>query len=518
MSGYDLLISRLKKWRLWYRLNQGVYWGLHGTLAGTLASVILTSFAITTNNLLASSYLFLLLSAGLAGMTIASLFAFLRPLSLWKMARLYEGSFNLKERISTAIELHTDELISESWREMQLSDALKASAQLSPRAGLDWRVPRIEIIAALMILAIAVGAWFYGQGSFAQAEINLQNQELIEAQVGELEEIISKMENDDQLSAEEIAKLLAPLQASLEELKQADTLEEAVSVLSEAQRAMDEMSEPGKRASQSLQEAEKSLAEAEDGSRSPFGEELSEGNFSEAAQSLDEMDLGALNEEALESLAKELEQAAEALQNASPELAEQLQKAAQEIQNDDLQAAQQALEGASEEMLEVLQNMEFSEASAQSAEALGTSKEELLEAANAASPLENAQQAEGQNASGAGEGESVEDASKEEVGLNPIDQGNSPDGGGESEYDSVYAPERLGGDPASASELTPSGEVGENMLGETPGSSERAEQSFVPYYEVFPEYEASVRQSLQSGTIPLALRPLIRDYFSSLAP
>ena len=68
------------------------------------------------------------------------------------------------------------------------------------------------------------------------------------------------------------------------------------------------------------------------------------------------------------------------------------------------------------------------------------------------------------------------------------------------------------------SELTPSGEAGESALGETPSSYDRIEQSFVPYYEVFPQYEASVRQALQSGTIPLALRPLIRDYFSSLAP
>jgi hypothetical protein len=525
MNGYALLVARLRIWQRWYRFHQGVFWGWRGALVGTLSAVIGTSFAITTNSLQASTYLIWQLTAGLGGMVLGSLYAWLRPLPLLEMARRYEQQFALKERISTAIELQTNQLISVSWREMQLADSLEASANVSPRTSLDWRLPRLEIITTLFILMLIAGTWLYGQGSFERAQVSAHNQALIETQVNDLRQIITEIERNEQLSDADREKLLAPLQRSLDDLGQADTLEEAVSILSEVQHALDEISNSNKHFSQSLQELGERMAAIEENRSSPFGEALSGADFRGAAEELGGMELGVMEDQALQALAEELEQTAQELENKAPELAEQLQDAAQKIQSEDLQAAEQTLEEASEEMLEALQNMDLSEISEQTSETLEASKEDLLEAANAAPPLQDvekqqmeAEQTEGKRAESTKEGDSEENAAREEVNVNPINQTGSPNSIEETEYDSVYAPQRLDAESSSSEELTPSGEVGESTLGETTSIYEQAEQSLVPYYEVFMQYEASVHQSFQSGVIPLALRPLVRDYFSSLAP
>jgi hypothetical protein len=40
----------------------------------------------------------------------------------------------------------------------------------------------------------------------------------------------------------------------------------------------------------------------------------------------------------------------------------------------------------------------------------------------------------------------------------------------------------------------------------------------VPYRDVFTRYRAAASRALESETIPLGLRDLVRDYFSSLEP
>ena len=524
MNGYDILIVRLRTWQRWFRLHQGILWGLRASLAGTLAIVIGTFFAITSDSLQAATYIRFLLLGALIGLTLGLLAAWLRPLFLLGTARRYEQQFSLKERISTAIELHTDETISPSWHELQLADALDASAKLSPRTGFDWRIPRREIVASLALLIIIAGTWFYGQGSFERAQVNAQNQALIDAQMAELTEIIAEIEKNEDLSEVGREQLIAPLQESLEDLEQADTLEEAVSILAEAQRNMKEAGSAGERVSQSLQEAGERLLAMQEEESSPFGESMKSGDFGGAAEALGEMDTSEMDAQATQALANELAQAAQALQEDAPELSQAMQEAAEALQNEDMQAAQEAMQQASEQMQDAAQQAELSQASEQSAQSLESSREELREAANQESPSgEMAQQqgdteqSDGQSSGSSSEGEGEATPSEGMAEINPIERTDEPDEAAQTESDSVYAPQRLEGEGTSST-LDPSGESGDSALGETTSQFDQSGQSLVPYQEVFGQYETSAWQSLQSGTVPLALRPLVRDYFSSLNP
>ena len=57
-----------------------------------------------------------------------------------------------------------------------------------------------------------------------------------------------------------------------------------------------------------------------------------------------------------------------------------------------------------------------------------------------------------------------------------------------------------------------------NTVGSVDSSFEQNAQSFVPYSEIFANYEGSMKKALENGIIPLSLQPLIHDYFSSLDP
>ncbi|MBZ0279860.1 MAG: hypothetical protein K8L97_03910 [Anaerolineae bacterium] len=117
----------------------------------------------------------------------------------------------------------------------------------------------------------------------------------------------------------------------------------------------------------------------------------------------------------------------------------------------------------------------------------------------------------GDSPGGAGSDESGGDA---QSGGAPQD--NNPDGQGEGQFEPVYAPQRPGGeggpeiqlDPNSSDAPVQEGEFSQNPTGNTS----------VPYNQVFSDYSDAANRALESDYIPLGLRDVVRDYFSSLEP
>jgi len=63
-------------------------------------------------------------------------------------------------------------------------------------------------------------------------------------------------------------------------------------------------------------------------------------------------------------------------------------------------------------------------------------------------------------------------------------------------------------EPDSSSAPVVEGEFAQNPAGE----------SVVPYNEVFADYANAASRALESDYIPLGLRDVVRDYFTSLEP
>jgi hypothetical protein len=94
---------------------------------------------------------------------------------------------------------------------------------------------------------------------------------------------------------------------------------------------------------------------------------------------------------------------------------------------------------------------------------------------------------------------------------------NEPDGSGVREYEPIFAPnsidsegngEEIQLDTSEGDQPLTDGEFQENPTGNT----------MVPYNEVFSNYADAASRALNQDYIPLGLRDVIRDYFSSLDP
>lgn len=100
----------------------------------------------------------------------------------------------------------------------------------------------------------------------------------------------------------------------------------------------------------------------------------------------------------------------------------------------------------------------------------------------------------------------------------PPGQNNNPDGQGERDYEPIYAPNRINAPDSGENniQLEPDSSdapVREGNFTENPNGS-----ASVPYNQVYSNYQNAANQALDSGYVPLGLRDVVRDYFTSLEP
>jgi hypothetical protein len=135
------------------------------------------------------------------------------------------------------------------------------------------------------------------------------------------------------------------------------------------------------------------------------------------------------------------------------------------------------------------------------------------------------QQSEGQSSQGSapGSGDQAGAAGQDQpntAGVGQTQQSeadNNPDGAGESAFEPIYAPRRLGGESGDATiQLEP--DTSDMPVAEGDFAENPAGQVTVPYNEVFTDYAAAANRALGTDYIPLGLRDVVRDYFSSLEP
>ena len=126
------------------------------------------------------------------------------------------------------------------------------------------------------------------------------------------------------------------------------------------------------------------------------------------------------------------------------------------------------------------------------------------------------QSQQGAEAGGAGDAQGDAGSETSRAGSQAASQDNNPDGEGEGNFAEVYAPRRVGGEggpevflePESSDVPLMEGEFADNPTG----------QSLVPYNQVFSDYSNAANRALESDYIPLGLRDVVHDYFTSIEP
>lgn len=449
------------------------------------------------------------------------------------------------------------------------------------RINLDFRRKELGALAVLLLLMVGmvllpalVGEDFLPQGPSAALEAakedlreiietvakdtdldDVDRQDLLEA----LEIALERLDEED-ISDEEAFAAMSQLQSELDALenKLEDTIELDQSTTEAALEALEDFIAP---------------SETEDGSAESAAQSDAASNLQEMLNALEQMnqDAAQMSAEEAQAAADALQAAAEELERMSEDLAQQMEMLAEALEDADMERLQEQLdalreqvEGAQEEQRQD-QNArvtlgEQSDLAQEAAEEIarqqaqdgqqepgaaeqgqpelgeagqqpGGQQAEQAQARPGDSPGDqqsdrnrpgaegNQRRSQDSRSAGAGAGDgapnnlSLPGSAGDDKGA---DTENDPTGLGEIEYEAIYSPSGIGGggqdeirlrtDPGDTT--VAEGEFDDNPLGE----------SRVSYDTVFSEYQNAANRALESDYVPLGLRDVVREYFTSLEP
>ncbi len=385
---------------------------------------------------------------------------------------------------------------------------------------------------------------------------DVERQELLEA----LEVALERLSEED-ISEEEAFAAMSQLQEQMEAL----------------QRQLEETAELDQSATEAALETLEDFAPASDGD-SDSGIE-SDGsaadlNLQELAEALEQLEQEAaqMSAEEARQTAEALRQAAEELAQMNQELAEQLQAAADALEENNAADLQESLDAAQRQLeQEQAQRQQNQDASAmlqeqaeqaqEAAEAIAeqqtqegeqpapdpgqgqaeeadsgqqSGSQEGGEASssqqgdrqgnqqpqqNQPGPGENAARNQDGRTAGAGAGdgapnnESLPGSAGEDQGA---DTNNDPSGRGQIQYEALYSPSGIDG--GGDNEIRLQTDASDTTLAEGDFDDNPAGESRVSYDTVFSDYQNAANRALESDYVPLGLRDVVRDYFTSLEP
>lgn len=470
------LSRRVRGWNRRLRLAISLTWLPRGMILSLGVGVALASVARLRPLLLPEEIVRITgtLAACITAVVLVVIWGW--PRSLTRSARYFDQRFDLKERVSTALELLAGRIpASPGLAERQLADAAQVANRVRPAAYLPLRVRWREI--AVLVLLAGMLAWLLANNPQADA---LRAQRELDAaiafQATALEEAIEAVEGNLQLSPAEREALIEPLREALEILAQPGiSQEEAVAALAEAAQALGDLAGgllPED--TQPYQQAARELAGSE--LAAGVAQALREPNLDQAANALDELarDLAQtdLNEAQRQDLAARLDQAAGILQAQNPALAQNLRDVAQALRSGDLGAAQQAM-GQTAQVLRAQQRQLDQSALAEAARAaqrqMVSSQREVAQAGHeqAGGDMAEAQSAAGEAQVSAG----AEDRPPHEASGSMAAGEGEPEGGQAPEAAQEGAGAGVGDTSASAGQAA-SAEQTEGEAGLGVGSGE----------------------------------------------
>lgn len=530
------------EWLARYRLVRALRSAALGLALGAGLGLLLGAALIAGRLVLPAELAWLVGVLLLLGLVTGGLLGLAWPVPHLPTARRFDRQFGLRERLSTALEL-AERPQASSLTPLQLADTLEAARKIDLSRVLPLRLPWRSLAAAFVLCVLtAVLAW----GLRGQFELAQQQRELEKAIAAEVEKVVEAAAGIEQLETldpQAEAAILQSLQATIQDLQAARTKEEALSILAEGQAELQSFISPDSQATlEALAQAGQALSQSENADLQAAGEALQEGDLAAASQALEGLDPSQLSAEELAQLAQDLSAAAQALQASQPAAAAALQKAAAAAASaaaasgdpaqaaQAVQAANAALQQASGSLQALQGQLQAGQAAMQAANSLAQAQAALGGAGAGSGVTSSGQSGSGvstdpnsQNpgsggGAGRGEGSGSESGSGQAAGTTPIQTGNGPGDGELTPYESLYIPQRLGGEGGPDVNLPGGNTPGETVVGSQerpvgdPGSLQ------VPYVDALPYYSAVNRQAIDSGQVPLDLRELVRRYFSALEP
>lgn len=523
---YDRLSGILREWDGRRRLQELLRYlplGLAVELFLGLGAALLSR---ARPLLLRGELALLALAAALIAVSVTGLIIMARRRSPVDQARFADRRFNLRERMTAAVEIQSGQLaVDDAMATRQLGDALRAASAVDASRQLPLRLHLSDWLPALTgAILLAAALWLPNPQEAAVLE-----QRAVTAAVAEqsqaLTELIDEIKAADTLTAEQQEALTQPLEEALTALSRPNlSREEAVAALSAAETEMRALSQ--KMDPTTLREA---LAAATMDRPGELAEALRAGQLDQAAAATSALaaSLGDLDAGAQAALAEQLAATANALESVDAELAESLDRAAEALAAGDTGAAREALDEAAGQLANRAQTAEAAAQASATADRLGQARGEVAQGGAGEQPGGTGTGTGESSTSGdAGEGGTGQGGTSESGGSSTGTQkggtgGPSPGGG---HVESVFVPQRpdLEGEGEGVEldvQCLTSPETCGPLAGQSPSSLEgRPGGSLVPYDQVFGNYRDAAFEALSQGNIPIGLQNLVRDYFSALEP
>ena len=520
-----------------------------------------------------------LIAAGLCAFGVVGnlLRTLLFPRDLPARARYFDLEFNLGERVSTAFELLSGRIGTHpDIAARQLADALAQARAINPREriALDFRRGELFALLALAVALLGMIALPSIVGAELLSEPPSQAVELAREDIREMIEATAKDPNLDEIDRQD---MLDALEIALERLEETDiSQEEAFAAMSQLEAQLDELElelgetmELDQSALQAGLEALGDFAPPMDESGEQAGDDYSA--LSEALEQLAQ-DAREMSAQEMQAAADALDEAADelaaldaALQERLDEMAQALQEGAQDL-SEQLDAAQEAL-AQQQQQNQRQQNaqmtlQEQAERAEEAAEAIARQQAQQGDQqtddaqAGEANPADSGQPRSGQEgdqqsdqaqpganqgsqqarrnaessgtasqrnqdsrASGGGAGEG-DPSNLALAGSGGEDQGaetnNRAAGRGAIEYEALYSPSGIGG--GGDNEIRLQTDPGDTALAEGEFDDNPLGESRVRYDTVFSDYQQAANRALESDYVPLGMRDVVREYFTSLEP
>lgn len=345
------LLALLASWDRRLRFQKSLLWLPRGLLLGVGAGVILAVAARLRPLLLPAQIAALTAIAAVVGALGVLAAIWLRQQDSLRLARFFDDTFDLKERLSTSLEIAAGRTRSPNPEitARLLEDTLNRAQRINPAAYLPLRVRSRDVGLLLgLVVFLALLLALPNPQSQALAEQQLM-QAAIQQQVEQLEALREQVAENTTIDQETREAMLEALDRATERLAQEElSREEAFATLSDLAEEMRAMAERSRTLSPEQREAYRQAADAVRDRATDLGQALEQADPARTAEALQQLsrELTGIGQAEQQPLAEALQAAAEALREVSPELAENLREAAEALQREDTGAAQQALEEA----------------------------------------------------------------------------------------------------------------------------------------------------------------------------
>lgn len=432
-------------------------------------------------------------------------------------------SKGLKERTLTALELLNED---SAVAILQRQDALEHLKTLNIKEAIKIKVPtRYMIISSLLAISIVISGFIPNPMEKKAIEIFNVKKE-ISRQQKEVEGIIKRVENNNELTLQQKEEAMAALEELKKELSKAKDVKDGLKALERTENKIEMLKQ--KYTDKDLNNIIEELSKNE--VTKDLAETLKRGDTNRLKSDLQRAadELKNLNQEDLKELSQNLSQLAKSLEQ-NPQLAEAFYELAQKMASGELGDLQNEISSLNKEISRLMENQDFSRA-----------MEDVMESLRNATAQSQGQQ--GQEQQGQGQGQNQGQSNNQGQGQNQGQSGSQPGGGaGEGtgqdskaqspggtgignkqpsekdvrEYEKVFTPSLLGGE-GEKSQLQGNKNNEGNTNEYTVDNGIGIKGEMKPYNQVIGEYREKAFQNIEGRQIPQSLEDIVRDYFTSL--